>query len=387
MTIEPIFTPPPLDEMEGRLKRVRAEMERRGLTHYVAACPDNVFYLTNFANYVHERPFIVVVSLDQLLHFVVPKLEIPHVTMRSIGEIELIEYFEFPAPEGENWFDRFAALFPANATVGVESICPLQVFEAVPGVPSRDDVVDDVRHVKSQYEIGRVQYASNLATEGMELLLRTARPGAGLGKISGRVRNVMLKHLYTDNPNTNSLNTNMSAIFQPPSISHDPHNFTDIGMTMERGGPHVSIVAGTMNGYGTEVERTFFLEEVPEAARKPYDVMMEVRAKAFELCVPGNVMSDVDEACNAIFNAAGYEDYLLHRTGHSIGVTGHEGPFLAEGYNRVIEPGMFFTIEPGCYLPGIGGFRHSDTVLTTTNGNLSLTPVADSLEDMTLSVS
>ena len=97
-------------------------------------------------------------------------------------------------------------------------------------------------------------------------------------------------------------------------------------------------------------------------------------------------MGEVDEACNAIFKKAGYGDNLLHRTGHSIGVTGHEGPFLAQGYERVIEPGMLFTIEPGVYLPGIGGFRHSDTVLVTETGNRSLTPVPDSLEDMTLPI-
>ena len=111
---------------------------------------------------------------------------------------------------------------------------------------------------------------------------------------------------------------------------------------------------------------------------------MEARAKAYELAVPGNVMHDVDEAVNNIMKAAGYGDNLLHRTGHSIGVTGHEAPFLAEGYHREIQPGMFFTIEPGIYLPGIGGFRHSDTVMTTDGGNISMTPVADSLEEMTL---
>ena len=143
------------------------------------------------------------------------------------------------------------------------------------------------------------------------------------------------------------------------------------------------MINGTLNGYGTEIERTVFLGHVPHDAQKPFEVMMATREKALELVVPGNVMHDVDYACNSIFRD---EDYLLHRTGHSIGVTGHEAPFLAEGYPRVIEPGMLFTIEPGVYIPGIGGFRHSDTVLVTEEGNVSLTPVASSLEEMTLAV-
>ena len=67
-------------------------------------------------------------------------------------------------------------------------------------------------------------------------------------------------------------------------------------------------------------------------------------------------------------------------------MTGHEGPFLAEGYTHEIQPGMVFTIEPGIYIEGIGGFRHSDTVLVTEHGNESLTPLPDSLEDMTFPI-
>ena len=95
-------------------------------------------------------------------------------------------------------------------------------------------------------------------------------------------------------------------------------------------------------------------------------------------------MSEVDMRCNRIFRDAGYGANLLHRTGHGIGVTGHEAPFFAEGYDRLIEPRMIFTIEPGVYLPEVGGFRHSDTVLITDTGSVSLTPVNDSLDYLTL---
>ncbi len=384
MDLKPIFTPPETSEMQSRLARVQAAMEAQGLDYYVAVCADNVFYLTNFANYVHERPFVLVVPRSGRLQFVVPQLEIPHVTTRSIGNIELVSYFEFPAPEGETWADRFEELFPADAMVGVESTCPLQVYEEVPGTRVRDDIIDDMRMVKSDYEISRIIYASDLATKGMSQLLAGAKPGQSLMEVNSQVKAMMMIQILTDYPETNIMSTDVSVVFQPPGISHDPHNFTNINMVMEEGGPHVSIINGIMNGYGTEVERTFFLGHVPEAAKKPYQTMMEARAKAFELSVPGNDMGEVDRQVNEVFKKAGYGDNLLHRTGHSIGVTGHEGPFLAEGYDRIIEPGMFYTIEPGVYLPGVGGFRHSDTVLVTADGNRSLTPCPSSLEEMTL---
>ncbi|MEM7328023.1 MAG: Xaa-Pro peptidase family protein [Pseudomonadota bacterium] len=384
--IEPRFDVPDRNEMDLRLDRVRTKMTDLGLTHYVAASPDNIFYLTNFANYVHERPFILIVPLEGAMKFLTPKLEIPHVQTRAVGEIELVEYFEFPAPKGETWDAKFQNLFPSNARVGIESICPFQVYEAVPGQRVRSDLVEDVRMVKTKFEIGRIVYSSNVATEAMKLLIASAKPGIGLMEINSKCRGLMLMQTLADNPSANMLATNATSVFQPPSVSHDPHNFTDVSMVMETDGPNVSIINGTLNGYGTEVERTFFLGEVPDACVKPYETMMRARETAFERAMPGASMHDVDVACNQVFKRAGYTDHLLHRTGHGIGVTGHEGPFFAEGYHCEIETGMVFTIEPGVYLPGIGGFRHSDTVLITEDGPVSLTPVADDLEAMTLPV-
>ena len=386
MEIKPISGPPSDAEMARRLEKVRERMAQQGLDYYVSECPDNVFYLTNFANYVHERPFVLVIPMTGHLRFVVPKLEIPHVECRAVGSVELISYFEFPAPVGEAWADRFKELMPGQPRVGVESVGTRQVHDEVPGTCVRTDIVDDVRQVKSPYELSRIVYSSNLATMGMKKLLAETKPGMSLVEVNSLIKGTLLIQALIDEPSTNVLCTDFDVVIQPPTVSHDPHNFTDVNMALAEGGPNVSIINGRANGYGTEVERTFFFGEVPEAAKKPYDIMMEARQKAFELSVPGNLMSDVDAACNAIFKNAGYGENLLHRTGHSIGVTGHEVPFLAEGYERVIEPGMLFTIEPGVYLPGVGGFRHSDTVLVTQDRNQSLTSVADNLEDMTLPI-
>jgi len=373
MNTEPIFHPPTVAEIDGRLKRVQARMAQEGLDRYVAFCPDNIYYLTNFANAVHERPFVLVIPRSGRPQFVVPQLEIPHVRTRAIGDIELVSYFEFPAPVGRAWSDRFKELFGANERVGVESICPLQVYAEVPGERVRSDIIDDVRMIKSDYEIGRHVYACALATDAHNMLLESARPGLSLAEAAAAVRGLIMERLVRDNPEINPRATRINAVFQPPSVSHDPHNFTNISMVMEAGGPHVSIVNAVMNGYGAEVERTFFVGHVPEAARKPFEIMMEGRRLAFEAAVPGALMSDVDRRVNDHFRKAGMGDWLLHRTGHGMGVTAHEAPFFAEGYEHPIEKGMCFTIEPGLYIEGIGGFRHSDTVLIGDNGPIALT--------------
>ena len=200
----------------------------------------------------------------------------------------------------------------------------------------------------------------------------------------GAVSRSMTGRMLRDMPNANMLASSFAAVVQPPSISHDPHNFTDVFAKLEEGGPHVTVVNCRVNGYGAEVERTFFINSVPDEARKRFDVMLEARRIAFELLRPGAVMSDVDQATRDCFEKHGYLDNLLHRTGHSFGVTGHEAPFLAIGYDRVVEPGMLFSIEPGIYFEGLGGFRFSDTVLVTEDGNVSLTSAPETLEALTL---
>lgn len=380
----PIFTPPPPDEMASRVARVAALMDRDGLDACVACSPDNVFYLTNFANFVHERPFVLVVTRAGALRFVVPRLEAPHVTSRAVGPVELIPYPEFPAPPTRTWADALRALFAAGGRVGVESTCPLQVYEAIPGTRVMADIVDEARLVKSDYELGRIAYGCALVTKAHARLLAGARPGRTLPQVAAEASGAMMARILGDNPSTNLTATRLTAVFQPPAVSHDPHNFTDVNMAMVDGGPHVSILNCVVNGYGAEVERTFFLGKVPDEARRPFEVMLEARRLAFELTVPGTVMGDVDRKVNDVFRKAGYERFLLHRSGHGIGVTAHEGPFLADGDERVIAPGMVFTIEPGVYIPGVGGFRHSDTVMTTPRGNETLTKGPVELDEVTL---
>lgn len=80
----------------------------------------------------------------------------------------------------------------------------------------------------------------------------------------------------------------------------------------------------------------------------------------------------------------GLGELLLHRTGHGIGLGNHEEPWLAEGDDRPLEPGMVVSVEPGLYVEGIGGFRHSDTILVTEDGYEILTRAPTDIDSLTL---
>ncbi|MGJ8631087.1 MAG: M24 family metallopeptidase [Glaciecola sp.] len=385
MKIEKTFDLPNVAEMQARKDKVMAEMAVQGYDAVVIFDPDNVFWLTQFANFVHERPFILVMDKQGTLNFVVPKIESTHVNSRKVGEVNLIEYIEFPAAIGQDWKTIFTQTVADYSRVGFEENAPYFVVEALGQRGSVTPIVEEARFTKSPYELARINYACELANETFEELLALAKPGLGAMESNKILTSSFMSKIYTNDPMTNYLATRVGVVVQSPNVSHDPHNYTNfMAMDMVEGGPHVAVVNSVVNGYGTEVERTFFLGHVPENCVKPYEVMMEARAIAFDLCKPGESMHDVDAAVYQHLCKHGYGDNFLHRTGHGIGVTGHEGPFLAMGYDRVIEPNMVFTIEPAIYIPGIGGFRHSDTIITSDSGIINLTPIRDSLADLTL---
>jgi Xaa-Pro dipeptidase len=384
--LQPITTAPDKNEMSGRLAKVREMMAAQQLDYYISYDPVNVYYLTNFYNYVHERPFILVIGKEGAPKFVVPKLEIPHVRSRAKCDLELVQYFEYPAPEGENWYDYYQPLIDKNARVGVESAMTLEIYDQTPGTKIKTDIIDEVRFIKTEFEIGRYVHACDVLKAGFSKLLEVCRPGTMMIELYSALTQEMMGKSIMEIPEINPLITTVKGVAQPPSISHDPHNFTNLFLPMENGGPHVTLLAGQVDGCGVELERTFFLDTVPKAAKKPFNDMLEARAMTYDQLKPGVNMSEIDLKVNGFLKKAGYEENLLHRTGHGMGITGHEGPFLAEGYDRELEAGMMVSVEPGIYFPGLGGFRHSDTVLITEDGYAKLTNAPDSLEDLTISL-
>jgi Xaa-Pro dipeptidase len=315
---------------------------------------------------------------------VCPLLETTHVKTRARIELDYVTYYEFPAPKGENWFEVYQSLIEADARVGVEGAMPLHISQRTPGEQVVDDIVDEVRLVKTEYEIGRNVHACQVISDAHKILLEVAKPGALEMFIFTEVQRFLMQKVLEDIPDCNYHVTKPGAMVLPPSKSHDPHYVPTPFLPMEEGGPHVSGVGGQIDGYGVEVERTFFLGHAPENAKRPFEVCMEARALAYDMTKPGAVLSDIDEKVRKVIADAGYGDNIIHRTGHGMGITGHEAPYVAIGDDRQLVPGMIISIEPGIYIEGVGGFRHSDTVLITDAGNVKLTEAPETLEELTI---
>ncbi len=384
--LKAITNPPSREELSNRLEKVRTLMKQQDLDYYISFNPVNIYYLTNFAFYVHERPFLLIIEKESSPKMLIPRLEKGHFESRARCELEFVIYYEFPARNGENWYDYYQKQIRTDATVGLESELPIGIANKTPGKIVVSDIVDETRIIKTDYEIGRIYHACRVVNKGHKVLFKKCRPKVLEFALYKEVTDAMMSKIVQDIPNANFRATQTTGAVWPPSISHDPHLIPHIFKEMEQGGPHVSIVSAQVDGYGVEIERTFFLGHVPEKAIKPFGVMFEARTLTYSMLKPGTIMSEVDKKVRNFIAERGYGDYIIHRTGHGLGITGHEAPFLAEGYDKPLEKNMVISVEPGIYIPGIGGFRHSDTVLITEEGFQKLTKAPETLEEVTISL-
>ena len=125
---------------------------------------------------------------------------------------------------------------------------------------------------------------------------------------------------------------------------------------------------GELGGYHSDTTRTVVVGEPPEGFVQAYDVVQEAQDTGVRTAGPGVIAQDVDRATRAIVDDAGYGDRFIHRTGHGIGLEIHEPPYIVEGDDTSLEPGMTFSVEPGIYLEGRFGIRIEDIVTVTEDG-------------------
>ena len=148
----------------------------------------------------------------------------------------------------------------------------------------------------------------------------------------------------------------------------------------------VSETSAPIWGYNAELERAMVVGAPTDEQRRLFDHTVAAQEAAFAALRPGVTCADVDNAVLKYFEDNDLLPYWQQHTGHAIGLRNHEAPFLDVGDHTRVEPGMVFTIEPGLYVPGLGGFRHSDTVAVTVDGIEILTDYPRDLESLTISI-
>jgi Xaa-Pro aminopeptidase len=164
----------------------------------------------------------------------------------------------------------------------------------------------------------------------------------------------------------------LTAMFVAGKKTAMPHGFVR-GQGLQEGDTLVTGCGADVDGYLSELERTLFIGEPSAGQRAAFEAMLALQARAIEVMRPGLPVAEVEQEVVRLARELGREAQLRHHVGHSIGLEGHEAPFLDAGDDAVLEPNMVFTVEPGVYVPELGGFRHSDTIVITETGARSMT--------------
>ena len=135
----------------------------------------------------------------------------------------------------------------------------------------------------------------------------------------------------------------------------------------------------TNSGYVSDITRTFAIGYISSEFEKIYQVVLNANSAGRKAVQSGLTAEQIDQAARNEITQAGYGQFFIHRTGHGIGIEGHEPPYIRPGNQRVLSPGMTFTIEPGIYLPEENGVRIEDDILVTEDGGESLTTITREL--------
>ena len=156
-----------------------------------------------------------------------------------------------------------------------------------------------------------------------------------------------------------------------PNGANPHHSFSD--RVLAEGEPVVVDIGGTLpSGYHSDCTRTYVvggdISKAPQDFQDAYAVLADAQAAGRAAAHPGSTAADIDAIVRQAISAAGWGDYFVHRTGHGIGLSTHEEPFIMEGNDLALEEGMAFSIEPGIYLEGKWGMRLEDIVVLTNDG-------------------
>jgi Xaa-Pro aminopeptidase len=344
----------------SRIRSAQAFMAEQQTEVMLLSIGADLPYLTGYLAMPLERLTMLVLGIDSEPVLVVPQLEAPRV---EPGPFALRPWGETEDPLGivADMCKDAGAIAIGDQTW---SVFLLGLQELLPSVTFR-----------SATPITRVLRAKKDARE-VEFLRRA---GAGVDRVSARLAG--LKFSGHTEQEISRLVTRMTleedhdhALFwivaSGPNSASPHHEPTD--RVIEPGDLVVVDFGGTHRGYCSDTTRTFSVGEPDAQQVEVHAAVRAAQEAATAAVIPGVSAEEIDQVARRTITDAGYGEYFIHRTGHGIGLEGHEHPYLVEGNSEKLEPGMCFSIEPGIYLPDRFGVRIEDIVTVTENGVESL---------------
>lgn len=338
---------------------------------------ENIFYLTNFHTDPHERLMGLFVFKEAEPFFICPGMEVSQA--RDAGfEGEIIGYADHEDPwekvktaihkRGRQNMKQAAVekeLLPFSRAEEIQKILPDAALV------SAEEIMNELRLVKDEKELAVLKQAAELADYGVEIGVQSLKEGVFEMDVLARIEYELKRKGIRE--------MSFSTMVLFGKKSGQPHG--NPGLASLKEGDFVLFDMGVvLDGYCSDITRTLAYKSVSSEQRKIYQTVLDAQLQALDASRPGTRIGDLDQIARDVITNAGYGEYFPHRLGHGLGISVHEYPSISHTNDGVLKEGMVYTIEPGIYVPEIGGVRIEDDVCITKDGHETLTKFPKDLQ-------
>lgn len=357
------------EDFEARMARAAMSAREAGLSGILVTPGPDLLYLTGYVPpAITERLTMLVLSVEQEPVMIVPVLERPDVeSAPGSSKLTLSDWtdgtdpYEAAAPmldpEG-----RYAISDAAWAMhlIGLQDRLPDSAYV------SMTEALPMLRAVKDADELERLTAAGEAADAAFYDIVEAQFAGRKETDVGSDLADALKAHGHSE--------VDFTVVGSGPNGANPHHEVGE--RVIEEGDMVVLDFGGIVDGYASDTTRTVHVGEPTDEERKVHEIVQQALEAGVEAVRPGVECQDIDRASRTVIAGAGYGEHFIHRTGHGIGLTTHEPPYMVEGETHLLEPGMCFSIEPGIYLPDRFGVRIEDIVTVTEEGarRLNATP-------------
>jgi Xaa-Pro aminopeptidase len=349
------------DDYRARMARAARAAADAGLAGVLVAPGPDLVWLTGYrASTTSERLTLLVLTAGEDPVLVVPTLEAGDAAHAPGGPALALRDWT----DGQDPYTVAAPLLGTGGRYGLgDSTWAMHLLglqRRLPGVSytALSEALPMLRAVKDAAELDRLAAAGAAADATYEEITQVRFEGRRESDIAADLAELLRRFGHAS--------VDFTVVGSGPNGA-DPHHRAG-ERVIEHGDMVVMDFGGLMHGYGSDTTRTVHVGEPSEEERRVHEVVREAQQRGVAAVRPGAACQDVDRAAREVIDEAGYGDRFIHRTGHGIGVTTHEPPYMIEGERQPLVPGMCFSVEPGIYLPGRFGVRIEDIVTVTDDG-------------------
>lgn len=397
--------PVPADVFADRQRRVREFLKERDAQALLVSDPHHFYMLTGFHLDVEpwERPVAAVIPVEAAPFLVMNELSTHHLMMaRERGTLHVADwdiYVEHPRATNrtytrDQWLPLLAVRLETRGgfrrgRLAADRVSAFRgLRKHLPGLTDFESVARflvEMRQRKYPAELDIMRQAAALTDWAQDRYMEVVRPGMLVAELDLEVARRMAVEGASRFP-ADRLEVRVWSLSGAASAS--PHGTgADAAMRLERGDGVVNIIIVRLNGLVVENERTLFVGPPrTDLQRRAYEAATEANLAAIERFVEGTPVAEVDAAAQRVIEQHGFGDHIMHRTGHGMGIAGHEFPEDMAFNYRPLQENEVYSCEPGIYIYGVGGFRQDDTVVVGKAAPEVLTKRSKRLEDQTVPV-